>query len=383
MTFHHRTLASFVLTFSILLLLTGCSDEPNAVGKYQGGPPPRIDSLTITAQTSSTYRAPLTGNGPTLLLGKYGDIESRVLIQFGPLPSSFPDTQIVGASLKLRTSYWFRDSSGTLGLTAHRLNDTLYWDETKLIFTETVGMFDPAEVRGTFDRMVSSRDTIISMEIDTALIRQWFRKRIDFPSGIILKPTNSSDIMWGFSSLHSATPDLRPQLLIRFRQADTIATRVIEAVQDVYVANAGIVTSSTEHMILQGGLADRGLIRFDMSAIPQNASITDATLEFERDLTRSVRNRFTVDSVLVQFLIDGKNPPTGGNPIMVAKGSGENDTLFQADMKPIVQQWAIGIANNGIALRAMGELTTLDRLVVYGASSSRPPRLRVVYSTIR
>lgn len=365
----------------ILLALASCSEDPSSAGSDLFPPGVRLDSVVVYARSSSTYRAPITGNSHTLLLGQYQRIECRMLLQFGPLNLAISDTSILAATVKLRRRYWFRDSLGTLAFTVHKLSDSLslsLWNENTIKFSETEALYEPT-ILGEYSKTMSPTDTFVTFNLDTALIRGWLRDGLSYPRGILLKPTPASTIVYGFTSIYTLYEDIRPELILRYRSGDS---STIYTVQEAFVATGDSVGTLPEHVIMQSGLADRGLLRFDVSGIPRSASITDARIEFVRDLTMSVRNEFSVDSVLVQLLLDEGSPPTGGVST-VARGETEGDTLFQADAKPIVQYWATGKPNYGVALRAMGEITTLDRFAVFGAGSIHRPRLRIVYSVLR
>ena len=56
--------------------------------------------------------------------------------------------------------------------------------------------------------------------------------------------------------------------------------------------------------------------------------------------------------------------------------------LYRGDVKSYVLLWNSREPNRGIVVRALGELTTLDQIGLYGpaAADSVRPRIRITYS---
>ncbi len=372
---------TLVLLVSILFLR--CGEDPASVGIGFFPNDPQLDSLSLIADSSSTYRARIAGNGATLLVGQYQNIEARTLLQFGPLPSGLSDTLVVSATIRLIPRYWFQDSVGTLAFTVHKLLESQdQWNSDTIKFDQTDVLYDPQSI-GTFARLVSPQDTLIDVSIDTATVRGWLRDGLTYPRGVMLKPLPTGNIVYGFTS--DVFDVILPQLLVRYHVPDSarIDSFGVLTFRDVFVAN-GPEVPPTEHIILQGGLADRGKVGFNVTGIPRSAGITRATMEFTRDLTMSIRNEFSIDSIVVQQLLDYGSPPIGGIA-RIAKATSEDGVVFTADITAIVQQWAVGRANYGVALRAYGENSTLDRFAIYGALNAdvnKRPKLRIAYTKL-
>lgn len=362
-----------------LAFYVGCSEDASSVGSALFPKNIRVDSLVISADSSATYRAAITGNSSTLLLGCFQNDTARLLLQFNP--HGLPDTLVVSASVNLVPRfprYWFKDSTGTLAFTVH--NITRSWDEFTITFDSTNRLYD-TQVRGTYSRFVSPLDTIITFPLDTALVREWLRAGQS--QGILLKPTFGCDVVYGFTSIFN----IRPELVVRYHIPDstTIGSLVFRTQQDAFVANAPQPPASSTLLFVQAGIADRGLLHFAVSETLRSASITSATLEFMRDSAMSVRNELSIDSIFVQLLVDNSTPPHGGISVLAQPIGGENSSKFSADIRSIVQQWVTGKPTYGVALRTFGEFTTLDRFAIYGAKadSVNRPRLQIVYSLLR
>ena len=372
------------LALTSLFFFSTCSEDPSSVGSFLLPMDIRVASIVLSADSTATYRAPISGASSTLLLGIFQatqtTVESRLLLQF-QIPAGFPDTLVVSASLKLKPRYWFQDSSGTLAFTVHKIR--IPWDEFKITFADT-NVYDPT-VRGSDSRPMSPRETLL-VPIDTALVREWLRTP-GLSYGIFLKPAISSSVVYGFTSILDLFTDDRPELIVRYTVPDTtlrLDSLVLRTIQGAFVANAPQPPPSSDMMFIQAGVADRGLMHFSVDSIPRSASITSASLEFRRISALSVRNELSIDSILVQILLGPDS--LGGTSGRAEPRPTENESVFTADIRNIVQQWVTGTPNFGVALRAFGEFSTLDRFAVHGRTSpdtANRPILRITYTVVR
>ncbi len=381
-SFNARGVLYSFLTITTLFFFSKCSEDPSSVGNFLLPVDIRVASLPLSTDSTATYRAPISGASTTLLLGiSQTTVESRLLLQF-EIPQGFPDTLVASASLKLKPRYWFRDSLGTLAFTVHKI--LIPWDEFKITFADTTGLFDPT-VRGSDSRSMSPRETLL-VPIDTSLVREWLRSP-SLSYGVFLKPTTASSVVYGFTSILDLFTDDRPELIVRYTVPDTtrrLDSLILRTSQNAFVANAPQAPPSSDIVFIQAGVADRGLMHFSVDSIPSSASITSASLEFRRNSALSVRNELSIDSILVQILLGPDS--LGGTSARADPSPSENDSVFTSDIRNIVQQWVIGKPNYGVALRAFGEFSTLDRFAVHGRTSpdtASRPVLRITYSVLK
>jgi len=376
----------YIILLFGFLLAQGCSRDPSPIGSDLLDLP-FVDSLTVYADSSSNYRLPISGNSAVLLVGRYGEVQAFTLLQFPVpgLPSGVDTSHVVSASLRLIPQYWFLDSTGTLAFTIHKI--TRSWSEFDVTFDSTGGLYDTTTSFGSVSRQMSPRDTITT-QIDTVLVREWIRAGQTY--GIILRPdTAVSTVVFGFGVFQAGSgADRRPQLIIRYRRPDTtgvIDSLVYRTVQETFVASAPLPPVDSQFVYLQAGVADRGVLHFDVAAVPRNASVIKATLAFVRDAERSIRNELSQDSVSIHLISDTRTPPSLSFSITAQPDSADSASIFRANISNIVQQWVIGRPNYGIALRAFGEFNSIDRFVFHAASadSAVRPKLKIVYSIIR
>lgn len=367
------------------MIIEGCSKDPSSVDPGDSARPP-IDSVVVFSDSSATYRDSITGNSPTLLVGRFGDVEVRLLLQFPvpSLPTGVDTSDIVSAGIRLIPQYWFRDSSAMLEFTVHNL--LREWDEFTVTYDDTTILYELTS-SDTFSNVISPRDTI-TIQIDTALVHEWIRSGQSH--GIVLLPTAACSVVYGFTSILDFFTDIRPELIVRYNKRDTtgvIDSVVTRTIQDAFVANASPPPDS-QFVYLQAGVADRGFFHFNVDSIPQSSNIMSAELTFTRNPSLSNRNELSQDSIVVHYILDSTNPPrlaSSPAPVVAKPGGQDSASVFSANISPIVQQWVTGNPNFGVALRALGEFTTVDKFALYGseADSTLRPRLKILYSIIR
>ena len=368
-----------VFTVTLALFLTGCSDDPNLVGL--GVLPPQ-DSLQILARETfatadTTIFSRVVGGSSTLLLGTYETLEARTLLAFSGI-SAIPQTAVLdSARLTFRINYRFKDSSGTVGIEAHRFRrafsgSTFTWDTAAAsgAYSDTVS--------GALLQTVSPQDSVISVRIDTALIRQWISADLGY---LILFPTGNTVI--GISPINNTTGDFRPQLKVYSNGNDTTPSS-FRMSSGVFVAN-GTVPAVAGGVTVQSGIAYRGIIRFDSLTIPKRVSVTQAILEIAVDTVASLMNSYSDDNVIA-YLLRKNVAPYDSLAIGTKCTPGLSGTqkVYRADVKAIVQQWLLREPNYGFLIRASGELSTFDRFVLYGSAASPAlrPKLTITYTVI-
>jgi hypothetical protein len=368
---------AFTATFALLFI--GCSNDPNIVGL--GVLPPQ-DSLQVVsyeafASSDTTILSRVAGGSSTLLLGTFQSLETRTLLGFSGL-SAIPQTAVVdSARLTFRINYRFKDSSGTVGIEAHRFSrafsgSTFTWDTAAAsgAYSDTVS--------GSLLQTISPQDSIISMKIDTALIRQWTFTNLGY---LILLPTGNMVV--GISPLNNTAGDARPELKIYYNGNDSTPSS-FRMSSGVFVAN-GTVPQINGSITLQSGIAYRGILRFDSLSIPKRVSVTQAILEIGADTSASLMNSYSDDNVIA-FLLRKNITPYDSLALGTKCAPGHTGTqkVYRADVKAIVQQWLLREPNYGLLIRASGELSTFDRFVLYGSSapSALRPKLTITYTVI-
>jgi hypothetical protein len=373
------------LGFLILILLsTRCSNDPDETGLGLVSPQDTIKILSSAtgATHDTTFIARISGG--STLIGLSDGIESRALLQFfgfNAIPGTAP---VDSAVIEIPLNYWFRDSGGTMAFSAYEMLTS--WSTTSFTWSasDSTGIHNTTPC-ASFLKNLQSTDTVLSFRIDS-LARSWVQTGTYAPNGIIIMPnTISTNVIAG--TRPSAYSDTRPLIKVFYRDtttADTTITWSSLAAQQAFVADATpVVYPGT--IVVQAGVAYRGVIRFDSLSLPPNVSITRATLRLVRDDAHSLLNPQIRDSLLAYLLLKSGPPYDSlalGSLCSPADSSGFH--IYTADVRTIVQQWIIRKPNFGIVLRPYGEPTTFDRFSIYGSSAiaGLRPRLTITYTVL-
>jgi hypothetical protein len=376
-----KTLSLVIVGIALLALVSlDCSDDPSSVGL--GVLPPQdslhIISIEPAATSDTTFLSRVVGGSSTLLVGKFQTLEARALLSFSGL-NSIPDSATLdSARLTVRVNYRFKDSAGTVGFAVHRFLRTLdskfTWDTA-----DAPGAYSDT-ISGTFLSNITPQDSVLSLRIDTTLIRQW----IHATSGtVILIP--GGNMVVGLSSSNTGAGDFRPLLTVAYHVGGgTPDSGSFRASPTISVAN-GDVAPQPGTMILQSATARRGVLRFDSLTVPPRVSITQAILEVAADTVSSLMNSFSDDNILVYLLRKNVLPFDSlalGTKCAAAYNGFQK--VYRADIKSIVQQWLIREPNYGLLVRTSGELSTLDRIALYSSSApdSLRPKLKITYTVL-
>jgi hypothetical protein len=128
---------------------------------------------------------------------------------------------------------------------------------------------------------------------------------------------------------------------------------------------------------------------FDVSSIPRNAVIHEATIELTRDSRYSLYSRAAVDSLVADFVVDS----TSGSDLYEATPptSIRTGNIYRLKITTMVQRWVKGYPNQGIRIKAFDDFLaslsrcTLNPFAFYNSRSDTTlkPRLKIIYSTIR
>jgi hypothetical protein len=377
--------------YALLALFTlawaGCSNDPDVAARNLGlglvSPEDllKVDSLSITANADTNFLSHVNTSS-SVLFGKCRDIQVRALMQFTGFSSIPASATVDSAVVTIKRNYSYLDSSGQLAFAVHELlsgwNDlTFTWDSSL-----APGVYNSTPETSVLGP-ITADDTTISFRIDQ-LVRRWVQSSTNSPNGIILLPDlNNADLITGAVAVSGL--DNRPLLVVSYRDSlDSVRTLSVNSFQSEFVGAAAF-TPLPGSLLLQAGLSERALLRFDSISIPPRVSITQALLQLSTDGTQDLLNSYSRDSILV-YLSRKNVPPydslvlgTFCNPVTAA-----GEKIYQADIRTIVQLWVTREPNNGLVIRPYAEVSSFDRFVIYGASARAglKPRLIIKYSIL-
>jgi hypothetical protein len=363
-----------IFALAILPFAGGCSSDPDSSGVGLLPDSLVIETVTSTATSDTGFLERVRGNQTTLLVGKTTDFEARSLIRFSF--SAF-DTlaRIDSGTLKLRVTYRLPDSGGPVAFGLHNMTST--WSSLTFLWDSVANSFDPSPA-GSFSGTVTTADSIVSVRIDTSLLRSWL---IAGSGSMMLVPTGASSSVIGFGSHLLFADSIQPVLEVMVTDTTTDTLRR-SATSGVFVAD-GSLTPIPGTIILQSGIAYRSRMMFDSLFLPKGAAIAQASLELTADPAVGAAWPASRDTLTVSFIQDRAYPLDSIVLSGLCYPVTENGTkLYRGDLKSYVQLWINREPNVGILVRPLGELTTLDRIGIFdatGPDSSRP-RIRVTYS---
>ncbi|HCV42123.1 MAG TPA: hypothetical protein DGH68_01470 [Bacteroidetes bacterium] len=378
----------------VALSMFGCSDEPsvlNSVGTQMLLTKIEVKTDTLGASGSSTLKQYVPMEGRTNLLGKSGEYNAYMLVQFSSLPNR--DTVVVlSASIGLRGVTWFGDSAAPFGFNAYEISHA--WGASTITWDSLTGLYnsDPGSLRGSFSGTVAHDTEWVSMNLDTAMVRRWLQTATHTNNyGCILLPTPNANVVRGFHAFYFENGDtLYPRLTVIARNlAGTVTdTSVYKFGQDTFVGNVENLNSNPELMYAQAGVSYRSTLKFDVSHIPRGAIINQAQLTLVYDQASSRLNRFTADTAVAAHTLLNATDYT----IFELQGTRSTvDSLassgkFRFDLRRQVQYWIRNASvNYGLLLRPSNanEFSSFDLLTFFNQSTqdaTKRPQLIVKYT---
>jgi hypothetical protein len=372
--------------------LPGCSDD---LGPETALRPSFIRTdisildTTVTAVSGSTFLQRLAMNGRQNLLGRYGTLEARTLLQFsfGAFPRR--DTvQVISATLTLRAETRL-GPQGTLAFTAHRILQA--WNEATV---RSDSAFLPAVeysiVRGSYSGSVAADTQYITIDLDTAMVREWLRPSAPAQYGLMLVPTAASTVLRGFHVFDFDSVRFLPNLLVVTRgvQGGVLDTGRFAGGIDTFVGSAEAPPAGSATLLLQSGVGFRSTLFFDVGFIPRGSTVVQADLALVRDPAQTLLTTPTRDTLISAHV---RLSASDSSTFEVVSAPGRPSTTFPGtfalDLRHAVQSWAIG-PNNGLLLRAASgsEFNTMDRFAFFGPGATNPaqrPLLRIFYTVRR
>src|SRR5512142_3190094 len=157
-------------------MLASCSDtatEQNTITSSLPSQDVAVRETTLVAGSSSSFRQSLVMGGTRNLLGIAGNTSASLLIQY--YAGNFPNRDTVAvyrARLTLHPEYHFGQQGGSFGFTVHRIDQS--WNPSSFIADSLhAGFYDPT-VRGIYSGIAGTDSNSITIDLDTAMVRQWF-----------------------------------------------------------------------------------------------------------------------------------------------------------------------------------------------------------------
>ena len=389
----------FILTSALTSILVSCTDDITSIGMDLLPNKDIIDILFINSeegafeQQSKYYTDSLSlTTSSILLLGKHDNVESTMMMKFLIfLPDSIKDPvndgtlQVLSSTLEIEPIYTYAEKSNYFDFNVHKINST--WNS--LTFDK-----DSLENLNYDDIDLSSNrsytDTLISFDFDKELTQEWLNysaadDQASNNNGIYFNYEASSDKIVGFPAISYGEDNKLARLKIVVEVPGSFTDTVeVEVTSDVHVVLGDLPVGNQENIFIQGGIVVRANLMMDVSQIPDNTIINQATLKLSYDESESLIGTKTSDSLGVAALsdydaniLDETLPPT----LMKREGS-----VYTGDITRFVQSWISNQENYGLQIFLVNEITTVNKVALKGASPTDPnlkPYLEIIYTSKR
>ena len=352
----------------------------------------RKQATTAISLDSTANKIINTFGTTNLWLGKFDNMESRVLMRFAKL--SLPDTvTVVAGTLKLHGNL-VQGKGADFDATIHQVTATAAWDSGKVTWGSGNFPVDFNPAPMNTQRVSAVKGDSIIFKLDPAVVSSW-RTIEGRQQGVVIQAPDAT-FMKAFGS-HFSTPKQPVLELITLKRGNTKndTTRLSPTVSIYLFQRQAALRKGPLYV----GLGEQHLssLFFDVSAIPKNATISRALLTMDVDTLNSVFYSSRLDLQLA-YVGPVQIPNYNFNPLRFEPFGAYQDTLRTAELDTVaaslkqvtfavtnaVQQWVSDSKNNsGVILFPVSFLTRdLTRAAFYSreTDAARAPKLQIEYT---
>jgi hypothetical protein len=351
----------------LLIVVFGCSDDPNQLGKGLLLPQDsvRIVSVQTHATGDTSFSVKTINNSGRLFVGNRGDLEAVSVVLFTGVPAFTITQAIDSVKLILVPLYNQGDSLKPFSFTA--ANALRTWSSSSFAWDSLAGFISSDD--GSYYAATYPHDSSISIPLDTSLIHHWMQTG---SGSLVLTTRNVLDkhMIVGFANYISTAIDLRPEIQVSYHDtADTTIVLHLRSPAGISVMNEPVPFPAGS-VVTEGGLVARGLMRFDSLRLPPKVSITTATVYLPVDTAATHLNQYSHDSLFVSMERKNYYPyDSTAFGVTASPAFLNGKKYYTADVTNIVQYWINRGYNYGLLIRPYAENTTVDRTTLYGSHS--------------
>ncbi len=385
-----HSLRYLLIAFSLsLVILNSCENNPGDVGLSFISPNDTtgvkyLDSETDSMEISSYSFKKLINAyvSPNMLIGKYEQYESKTLLKFTNIPGDFDSSKVLSATLVLKNNnYYYTNKTGTTAFDVFKVNQNLDFTTVTLdsIGSGTIG----TTTLGSYSGVVPDSQTI-SITLDNQTVKDWLESAADTGYaeknyGVMLQPTSASSTIKGFYSYNNILENIPYLSIARSKNGVTDTLKLISS-ESVSLSDAPETVIPQNRMLVQNGIAYRSGLNFDLSKLPTNVIINNATLQFTLDTKSSFISETGSKTMIVGLVND-----TANNDDTLFVNAFLRDTInYSVALNQIFQNWNSGnLPNLGVSIRGSFELQNIDKFVFFSPESPDPatrPRLKIYYT---
>ncbi|NLP09151.1 DNRLRE domain-containing protein [bacterium] len=271
------------------LLAAGCTHDkplPSGFDDLQRAYKGELKTVELRAVDSGRFwTAPVAGLLPTLLLGRFNDTRSFLLLQFSGL-SDIDTADVRSATVFLHQVSRFGDGTA-FSVTIRPV--TAEWTESEVVWDSAKDHYDPSVEWGRFE--VPAADSgWFSFSLDTTAVDGWIRDS-GKNFGVLLE-FNQADFMAVLNSSDSDASVGYGRFIYTTRAGvlDTVVSTISKDASLLIhqgTAKAATLEPRPDRLWIDDAAGYRSLLRFDLSGLPANATIHHALLTLHIDQSAS------------------------------------------------------------------------------------------------
>lgn len=389
----------FSILFSLLLMIiSGCGSSSNLPMGFEQNitqndhPVGTIQKATYYPTRSGFYEYEVpTGASSYLYVGENEGFRSIMVLRFGFTGMSRPDSSVIeSVKLILFPGGVIGDSTSQLTLRTHRIGDlNPEWDELLIkpgLFANDYRaeeLSEPAVVIGT-----QTDSVVFELRVAQFTNANGFLDSSFVKNGLCVIPESNvqANLIRQFYSDDFGTSALEPRLeIVSTFEGETDTT------EDYYATDAFLATpkelnsNAFNNLFIGSGVSYRSLLNFNVSDIPDNATINRARLIL------CVNNEYSIPGVSDNpglYVYPATSWPDVTADVEIDSSSGSYPSTVDEDTVTVELGLLYQkITNNqyeypGLFMRSQIEASDIRRYSIYGreADSLRMPRLILEYT---
>lgn len=389
---------SLFILIILVLFINSCQDDPGSLGNDLIPDKDRININTTNSldgdfnQYSSIFSDSVgLGYSNRVLLGLYNGLKSEILMKFiFIIPDSVTDAyeadslQILESCIEMKPSYKLGSTiPPDFDFQIHEI--TSAWSSLGFSRDSLAGL--------TFDNrnLGSSKtllDTVFSISFDNDIVYKWISRQITETGennyGVLFTPESQTKGVVGFNAIStiSEIEDMPKLKIIISKPGEFIDTLLGTPTADIHVITGDFPQSPENNIVLQVGYTTRAKFVMDVSSLPTDIIINEATLHFYKDTVNSSIGSISSDSLIISMYGDSAQTKLSTNFVSVIFTRSGNE--YSGKITGFVQSWLKSNSNYGVQVRLSDELRTMNRLELFSSSNpdkSFRPRLKLIYTT--
>lgn len=279
----------------------------------------------------------------------------------------------------MTSSYKFGDTLAALDFSAHEIQKSWSLSDFKV---DSLSQLSYDQTDASSNRTVS--DTLTTFNLSNELVYKWLKDEKSSSSantyGLLIKPKAGTNKFFGYYA-YGTDQSLIPHLTIVVQKAGSYTDTVTYySYMDTHVIEGTTTEINSQTMTVQSGLSYLGKLWFDISKVPVNAIINNATLTLTLDTINSKFGTSYTPEIYVYNLSDSANNSTDDTYLSSLTRSGNK---FSGSITGVVNKWIKTRQNLGLVFHPATILEGLEKYVFYNSNANDPtnrPKLTLLYT---